>query len=315
LAEFRPDAILVEADPISWLSVSLARWARKHGAKCLCLSVDNLDFGVLPHLRRTGIGSLPQIIVKNALHVAACRLVDVVFTISADGTAIFRKRGYRKVVQVPLGFDPTLFRLDPEARARTRRRLGIPDEAIVFGYFGRIVPEKGVHLIIEALARLNDAQSGKRDWRLLLDKFDPNTYTQQIDDMIERTGVAQRTIRFEASHDEIADFMRATDVLLLASLTTRKMVEQYGRVVPEAMACGVLAIVSDSGAPKELVGDCGVVLPEGNVDQLVAAISAVLHDNEQYGGMRASSVDRAKSHYTVQRRADIYHETLRGLSP
>ncbi len=310
LAEFRPDAILVEADPVSRLAVSLGRWARRHGAKCMCLSVDNLDFGFASHLRRTGIATLPQVVAKNALHLAAQGLIDVVFTISADGTAIFRRRGYNKVVQVPLGFDPGLFHVDQVARERVRRELGLPDGAVTFSYFGRVVPQKGVHLIVDALAQLRRAHPQTDSWRLMLDRFESGPYAHRIESLIEERCLAPYVIRIEARHEEVADYMRAADVALLASLTTRTSLEQYGRVIPEAMACGVLAVVSDSGTPKELVGDCGIVLPEGNVERLASTMEDIVLNPAAYAAMRAAGAERARTLYSLDEQADLYLEAL-----
>jgi glycosyltransferase involved in cell wall biosynthesis len=104
--------------------------------------------------------------------------------------------------------------------------------------------------------------------------------------------------------------MCATDVILLASLSTRSSIEQYGRVIPEAMACGALAIVSDCGAPKELVGDCGIVLPEGDVDELTTAISEIVLNPKTFAIQRVSGAKRATTQYSVSRQADIYMAAL-----
>lgn len=310
LAAFRPDAILVESDPVSRLVVDTGRWARRHGAKCLCLSVDNLDFGVVPHLLRTGVRTLPQVLAKAALHSAAVRLVDAVFTISKDGADVFRKRGYRRVVQAPLGFDPALFHLDGSSRAAMRSRLGVPDDTVLFGYFGRVSPQKGMHLIVDALAQVARQHPEHPNWRLLMDRFEEDEYAREIQAQIESLGLTSRMLRFESSHDEIADYMRATDVVLLASLSTKTSVEQYGRVIPEAMACGALAIVSDSGTPKDLVGKCGIVLPEGKLDRLVDAIAGVLARPAAYDGMRAAGAKRAHDLLSISRQADIFLQTI-----
>jgi glycosyltransferase involved in cell wall biosynthesis len=52
-------------------------------------------------------------------------------------------------------FDPA--RLPPDARATTRRKHGIPDDAIVLGYFGRLVRDKGILELLAAWQSLRDA--------------------------------------------------------------------------------------------------------------------------------------------------------------
>ena len=310
LDAFKPDAVIVEADPLSLITISTSAWCRRHGARLMCLSVENLDFGPIPHLLRTGARSLPQIAAKNLLNLRARAVVDEVFTISQAGTALFKRKGYRSVTQVPLGFDPAVFHPDPAARSRIRSSLGLADDVPVLGYFGRVTRQKGVHLIIEALGRVADSAPSAR-WLLLMDRFQSDdAYVTKLKQQIERSGLAPRIAFFDADHQEIAGFMAAADAVVLASLTTPTSLEQYGRVIPEAMACGALAIVSDCGAPKELVGDCGLVLPEGSLDGLAATLADVIERLPSYRALAERGRERAHALLSVSRQAAIYRERL-----
>ena len=74
-------------------------------------------------------------------------------------------------------------------------------------------------------------------------------------------------------------FLKALDVLVLPSVTIPPLHrEQFGRVLVEAMAAGVPVIGSSSGAIPEVIGDAGLVVPEGDPRALAAAIDQVLGD-------------------------------------
>jgi glycosyltransferase involved in cell wall biosynthesis len=100
--------------------------------------------------------------------------------------------------------------------------------------------------------------------------------------------------------------MCTTDVVVLASISSRTSIEQYGRVIPEAMACGALAIVSDSGTPKELVGESGLVFTEGDVAELASMLIDVVRDPLRYEDRRRSGTERAISKFSINTQAEIY---------
>ncbi len=174
---------------------------------------------------------------------------------------------------MPLGYDPELFRPDPIGRSKIRAQLGLT--ATTIAYFGRVVPIKGVHVLLDALELLGDLE-----WQFLIDEFldsDSTSYAQQIDQRLHTNPLlAARTIKFTASHAMMPDFMNAADITVLASVWK----EQYGRVIPEAMACGKSVVVADAGALPELVGGAGLVVPQNDAPALARAIRDLLIKSE-----------------------------------
>jgi glycosyltransferase involved in cell wall biosynthesis len=120
--------------------------------------------------------------------------------------------------------------------------------------------------LLEALSKIKQYK-----WTLLLDSFEmevKSDYHDRIHKLIKEYELDERIVLFDADHKEIADYMNAADVVVVPSITTPDFKEQYGRVAPEAMACGCLVISSNSGALPELVSDAGWIFPEGNVEEL-----------------------------------------------
>ena len=108
----------------------------------------------------------------------------------------------------------------------------------------------------------------------------------------------------------LPDFYRGLDVLAVPSLTTPSWVEQFGRVVVEAMACGTPVVASDTGALPEVVQDCGLIVPEGDAAELGGALERIGHDPALADRLRAAGLVRAAA-MSWERVADDY-EALYG---
>lgn len=246
--EFRPDVIYYEGDPGSIMSVYLGFMARRSHSKFIALSCENLSQRPFDVIKREGIGQLHNSLLKYLLIRLSRSKIDDLLVINNDGLKCFKRIGFKKVTKIPLGFNESIFKLNLDARKRVRSRLNISKDTIVISYFGRLVFEKGVHILIDTLNNLN-----VDNWVFLIDEFSgyKNDYQNVIEEKILKSKIKTKTIFFKANHTEIADYMNATDISVLASIPTNKWVEQYGRVVPEAMACGNRVIVSDIGAQNE----------------------------------------------------------------
>jgi glycosyltransferase involved in cell wall biosynthesis len=294
LNQRRPRVVYLDNDPVSRLASDIGRWTRSHGARLICQSCENMPIGFIDHWRRAGWKGLLPAAVKQWLCFRSRPYVDHVFSINQTGADIFRAIGYPSVDVIPLGFDPAVFERRPAARDRVRARLDLNQPVVA--YFGRLVRQKGVVNLVRALGRLKDV-----DWRFLIDRFDlyADPFAGEVDAALDAAGIRDRTVFIEADHVEIADYMNAADMVVLASESTPNWVEQYGRVIPEAMACGVAAIVADSGALPELVGDAGLVVPERDVDALAAAIADLLRDESKRRDLAERGHRRAHEHLAL----------------
>lgn len=94
---------------------------------------------------------------------------------------------------------------------------------------------------------------------------------------------------------------------MLPSLTTPRWKEQFGHVLIEAMACGVPVIGSSSGAIPEVIGDAGLVVPEGIPGALAEAINLLRISEIQRMSLGQRGRARVLELYTNER---IGHQTL-----
>jgi glycosyltransferase involved in cell wall biosynthesis len=116
-----------------------------------------------------------------------------------------------------------------------------------------------------------------------------------------------------APHHDVARYLGAMDVLVAPSQTTPRWKEQFGRVLIEAMACGVPVLASDSGEIPKVVGDAGRVLPKTDAAAWSAALTEILDDAQMRRHMIERGLARADE-YSVERVAAQYREFYRWLA-
>ena len=206
--------------------------------------------------------------------------------------ALEARRGYsdRPHRIIPLGVDVDLYRPDKASGEAVRRSLGWakPGPPVV-GFLGRFVPEKGLQLLTTAL----DAQRTR--WRALfvgggkLENELRAWAAKYTDDRVRIvTGV---------SHDDVPPYLHAMDVLAAPSRTTPRWKEQFGRMLIEAMACGVCVLGSDSGEIPFVIADAGEVVGEFDVSGWVVQLAALLESPDRRVELASSGRDRAVMAY------------------
>ena len=298
LESIAPDVVLLENDPVSRLGFMLSGWAgRRKGLRLFCQSYENIRRDILGTLNVQGWKALPRNLIMHILYRCMSGKIDGVLVVNEESEKIFGQYQYQRVIRIPLGYDPNVFFPDPILRECYRAKLNVSIDTTLVAYFGRLVPQKGVHLLVEALAQMKSLK-----WMLLLDdEFDAsNEYTQRIELSIEQLGLQKRIIRFKADHFEIANYMRTADVVVAPSVTTPEFKEQYGRTVQEAMACGCACLVADSGHLPDLVGNPMLVFKENNVPHLQEKLLGLISQVKMRNAYSVELSALARAHLTIQ---------------
>lgn len=195
---------------------------------------------------------------------------DLVLTVTREeGKKVLLEKGYTgRIGYLPLSVDTGIFRKMPDTGLRSR--LVADSSAFLLGFVGRLVPEKGIGTILEALAAcpgtgLAILGSGPEKGR--------------IESAAERLGVAGRVrILDSVFYDKLPSYMSSFDALVLPSLTTRNWKEQFGRVLVEAMACETPVIGSNSGEIPQVIGDAGLIFRENDAVGLAGAVMKLKND-------------------------------------
>lgn len=303
IAAFRPDWVIADNDPHSVLAWDLARWKSRLGYRLGFVSCENLPFSIPSLWHRRGWRGLALGLFCAAIRPAVRPRTDLLWTINDAGSDLFRRAGFSRVEKTPLGFPQQYFHVDPARRAVTRQRLGV--DGRVVAYFGRLSPEKGVHLLLDALEEIASP------WTLLIDSFMPSgDYQQRLWTRLQGPAWSARVRWIEAQHGEVAAYMNAADIVVVPSISTAQWVEQYGRVAPEAMACGCLVIVARSGALPELVADAGWSFPEGSAQALREQLQSALAGLPDLQHLRDKAARRASDLLSSGAQARLWAEQL-----
>jgi glycosyltransferase involved in cell wall biosynthesis len=313
IRRIRPSHILVEADAASLLMRDVVRAAKAVSAQVWSITAENLERRYLGESWKGLRSGRPSAAIGGLmswwLWKSSRRDIAQVFVLSEDGLRAMSRLGFAgRVTKIPLGFDPELFR--PQGSqdiAATRRRLGLRSKTIA--YFGRLTPEKGVALLLEALGMLKDLE-----WQLLIDEFSTyrTEYALKLQSQVETLRLSDRVVYFDASHSEMPNYMNAADVVVLPSVSTPKWKEQYGRVIPESMACGKVVVGSDSGTIPELIADAGFTFPEGDARRLAELLRYILTASDtELEPFKTRAAQRALGKLSIIPQAAIWSEMLR----
>lgn len=198
-------------------------------------------------------------------------------------------------VVIPNPYRDDLFREIPEVR-RDRQ----------FVFVGRLVSDKGVDLLLRALAQL-------RDGGLVPD-------LTVIGDGPERESLARLTgelglvdqVRFVGAKSGI-DLVRLLNQHRVMVVPSR-WAEPFGIVALEGIACGCGVIGSAGGGLPEAIGPCGITFPNGDVNALASALRRLLTEP----GLLASLRENAQAHlahFRVRAIVAQYLELLPQIAP
>jgi glycosyltransferase involved in cell wall biosynthesis len=168
---------------------------------------------------------------------------------------------------IPPGVDVVRFRPDAQARAAVRSSLGWNDDVPVVGFLGRFVESKGLALLMKAMAQV------RQPWRALF--VGGGSMERDLSSFADAHPGRVRVLTGVA-HDDVPQHVNAMDVMCAPSQTTRAWREQFGRMLIEAMACGVPVIASCSGEIPYVVGDAGVIVDESSEEEWTSAIERLL---------------------------------------
>lgn len=313
VSDVRPDIIFVAYEPGS-LAAWQATWlSRSFGCKVVCFTVDNLYKSLMSEafqrLRQGQWMGAAAMFIAYILERMTVGRVDYLLACNEEAWQTFgTHRGYRgQSAFIPLGVDLQQFR--PLDVTDLRQKLGLRD--FVFGFFGRTSPEKGIHLLIEAASQL------KRPFHILIDQFadalEDRRYLEELMELARSRNIVDRVIFFDAAHAEMPNYINCADCVVLPSITTQRKKEQYGRVIPEAMACGVPVIGSSSGNIPYMIGDAGLIFPEGDVPALRGHLERIMDDAALCRDLVLKGRRRVESLFSLQVEADTYHDVFHSL--
>jgi len=299
LRQLRPQLFHVDEEPYN-LATFLALHAARHvGARTLFFTWQNLARRYPPPFCW-----MERYVLAHA---------DYALAGNAEAEKVLRTKGYRGPIRVicQFGIDPEIFQfsaLGLQSREDNLQLATCNLQPFIIGYVGRLVREKGVDLLLRAAAGLEG------EWRLWILGHGPER--ERLVALARKLGIAGR-VTFEGliPSTQMPDFYPQLDVLVLPSRTRPNWKEQFGRVLIEAMACGVPVVGSDSGEIPHVIGEAGLIFPEGDVAALRSMLARLQADSALREELAPRGRARVLAHYTQAQVAiatyEVYLEMMK----
>lgn len=211
-----------------------------------------------------------------------------------------------KLVMVPNGVDAGVYaKIGDEDLGGFRLRFALPEEKIVL-FVGRLVYEKGVHVLVNAVSRVLARVNAKF-------VIVGNGYMkEQLSGLIKGLGLGHKVLFTGfVDDDTLRRLQRCADVSVVPSLF-----EPFGIVALEAMAAGSPVVVSDTGGLSEIVEHdvTGVKVYADNPESLAWGITKVLLDRGYADWLRTNALKKVHEKYDwdriSQQTKDVYEKVL-----
>jgi D-inositol-3-phosphate glycosyltransferase len=220
-----------------------------------------------------------------------------------------------RVSTVSPGVDLSVFR--PGSQAAARARLGLPSDAVVLLFAGRIQPLKGPDIVLHAAAELLRSSPGLAEKLLVVFVGGPSGSEVGAPGRLDGLaaglgpGLAGR-LRFEppCPHRELADWYRAATAVLVPSHS-----ESFGLVALEAQACGTPVVAAAVGGLHTAVrhGFSGILVDGHDPASYARVLSGLLGSPGRLAELSRGALEHASAFgwpATADRLVEVYSEAM-----
>jgi glycosyltransferase involved in cell wall biosynthesis len=179
-------------------------------------------------------------------------------------------------------------------------QLGVPLEALVVGYVGRLVALKDVRSLLLAVERL---VADVPEVHVIVVGSGPELESLQT--YVAGSPMLNRRVCFTGAREDVADLLKTMDIFVLPSL-----MEGMSNTILEAMATALPIIATDVGGNPEIVADlsCGCLFPPGDVEALTAKLSSLLRNRETRDRFGHEARERALKVFSLEGALERYRE-------
>jgi glycosyltransferase involved in cell wall biosynthesis len=264
IENLNPDWVIAH----SLMTLTTLTVCRAHSAgKCRgWLTIDDHTLG---SNRRPGmVGDLAYATYKKFLTPWVLRTCNDFVAVTTETVGILKDQfgiPAKFIRLVPLGADANLFRFDEAGRNAIRARLGWPQDALVVAYAGKLLPEKRVLQLVDAMQPLAAADASIR---LLIVGSGPENYVDQLNRRLQSSGGDWARLVPAVLNKELPSLLSAADIGVWPG--TESIIHL------EAMSCGLPIIIRDLVSLRDLVEGGAGLLTTGEPDDIRAKLVVLL---------------------------------------
>lgn len=197
-----------------------------------------------------------------------------------------------------------------------RTELGLNDHILV-GNVGRVVPWKGLHILIESMQPIfkevekvrllivGDEYVNERNRR--------SSYMMELKDLTKKLGIADKVI-FTGFRSDVSNVLSAVDIFVSSSIN-----DPNPRAVLEAMYMGCTVVGTRSGGVPEMIedGKSGILVPPNDPESMMKAIKKLIENSALRTRMGQAAKKRVEDCFTInitQRKIEKIYEELLNVS-
>jgi glycosyltransferase involved in cell wall biosynthesis len=303
----QPDVFHIDEEPYNLATFQAMRLAQSVSARTVVFTWQNLFRWYPPPF-----GLMERYVLNQA---------DALLVGNSEAAQVWRRKAYQGPIHLipQFGVDPAIYYR--RQRGARRGKISIfkqrlsrqPSQpALVIGYAGRLVEEKGLEILLLAASKL----VGPWSMQILGDGPD----RRRLEQMAQWLGISPRvTFDHKLPSSHMPHYFSGLDVFVLPSLSRPNWKEQFGRVLIEAMACDVITIGARSGAIPEVIGDAGLLFAEGSVEELQAHLQRLIDDVSLREALRKEGRRRVTERYTqaaiAKNTVEVYRQILGETPP
>ena len=291
LRSFEPNVIHVEEEPQAAIALETIA-LRNAFAPRAAVTLFTWDNILRP--RRFPLGA-----AKRRLRAYSLRQTSTVICGNREAAELLRAEGrFSGNIEVLPQYGLNVTEHQPGTESQLRTELGLNGVPVV-GYFGRMVPEKGLRLLFDALDKLLGYP-----WKLLLVGSGP--LENEIRERWMGTLPGRVVLLPSVTYEQVPRYLRCTDIFVLASQSSPSWKEQFGLALAQAMMLGIASIGSNCGAIPDTLGRGGTIVDQHDAGELKRALEKFLTSSNCRQQAATAGREFALQNYTVERIAERY---------
>ncbi len=310
----KPDITYFIGGHTAYPLMQILKLRKKHkelaDMKVVCFSMrghtPTIDFKKDQKGIRKYINTLGKVVILGPRLLRTNRECDAIFCHYPVAYQAFRKDGYKGpiYIQTQVGVDPDVFYPNPESRAKIREKYNIND-AFLFGSASRFQSSKGIDEIIKALP-------SEGNWKYLLMGWGRDDEVERIKNVIHQRNLEDKVIMtgYIDNWTDMAEHWNALDCALHVPLTTPKWEETFSLALVQAMITGLPVIGSSSGSVPYQIGPDGIIISEGNIDEMNEKMKWVMNNPNEAKIIGEKMRERAMNCFNIYHLNELFYHTI-----
>lgn len=233
---------------------------------------------------------------------------DIFFPVTERAKQVLIKEGVNpnKIKVVPMGVNLNIFK--PYSNiSKLKREYKINKNKKIILFVGRLVQEKGIYILLEALNLIKN----RNDWEAIFIGEGPEEINLRKE--IKKNNLNEKVkLLGLLNYKTVPKILNLAYVLVLPSIKTPEWEEQYGMVLIEAIACKKPFITTNLYL-KNLIKGAGIFIPESNPKKLSEAIVDLLTDQKKYKQISRRAGEIAQLKFDSKKQAKEIEKKLINL--